>query len=643
MIGATRESVTSEPPFQELKDFDPGSLTLPLGAHYLGHGQCSFHVWAPYCTQLSVLLQGESSREILLTRGDRGYFSRIADRVAPGDRYLLRLHENLRPDPASRFQPESVHGASQIVDPSFRWDDSHWSGVELSDYVIYETHVGAATREGTFAALVSKLPKLKQLGITAIELMPVAQFAGARNWGYDGVLPYAVQNTYGGPRELKQFVNAAHKHGLAVILDVVYNHLGPEGNYLREFGPYFTRNYKTPWGDAINFDGEHSDEVRRFFLENAFQWQTEFHLDGLRLDAVHAIRDFSAVPFLQELATVVHRQAQALGRPFHLLAESDLNDARLIRPEREGGYGMDAQWADDFHHCLHTLLTGERTGYYQDFGGVEQFARILSEGYAYIGQYSPFRNRRHGNSAAGVWSRRMVVCAQNHDQIGNRPRGDRLTALVDGEALKLAAAAVLLSPFTPLIFMGEEYGERAPFHYFVDYPDPTLRKAVREGRNNEFAFLPSEDLPDCFAIDTFQACLLAASGEARQPAAEALQRFYRALLTLRKCLRPMTTLGTAHLTSQVFASEEAIAVHYPGCGRAICVLLNFSKVAHCLCLDLQAGLWRVQLDSKHLHFGGPGTTFGKSVAATGCCTLEVQPLSVAVLERETGPASEPHT
>jgi maltooligosyltrehalose trehalohydrolase len=357
--------------------------------------------------------------------------------------------------------------------------------------------VGTFTPEGTFEAIIPHLDELRELGITAVELMPVAQFPGTRNWGYDGVYPFAVQNSYGGPEGLKRLVNACHGRGIAVVLDVVYNHLGPEGNYLWDFGPYFTDRYKTPWGSAINFDGPHSDPVRRLFIENALYWVTEFRMDGLRIDAVHGILDFSAYPFLEELASAVHEKAERLNRRVYVIAESDLNDTRVIRSRELGGYGLDAQWNDDFHHALHTLLTEDQTGYYQDFGRLGDLVKAFREGFVCSGQYSSYRRRRHGNSSRDIPAGCFVVFAQNHDQVGNRMRGERLSQLVCRERMKLAAGVVFLSPFIPLLFMGEEYGETAPFPYFISHSDADLVEAVRRGRREEFAaFGWSQEPPD---------------------------------------------------------------------------------------------------------------------------------------------------
>jgi len=338
-----------------------------------------------------------------------------------------------------------------VVDPDFRWDDHLWEGIPLQAYVLYEIHVGTFTPEGTFDAVITHLDELKELGITAIELMPNAQFSGARNWGYDGVFPFAVQSSYGGPWGLKRLVNACHQKEVAVVLDVVYNHLGPEGNYLGDFGPYFTDRYRTPWGHAINFDGPHSDEVRRFFIENALYWITEFHIDALRIDAVHAILDFSAEHFLRELASAVNKRARSLNRRVYIIAESALNDTEVIRSRKLGGHGLDAQWNDDFHHALHTLLTKEEKGYYKDFGRFKHLVKAFSDGFVYSGEYSPYRGRRHGNSSRHIPADRFVVFAQNHDQVGNRMRGERLSSLVSFEGLKLAAGTVILSPYIPLL------------------------------------------------------------------------------------------------------------------------------------------------------------------------------------------------
>ncbi|MFW6055122.1 MAG: malto-oligosyltrehalose trehalohydrolase, partial [Thermodesulfobacteriota bacterium] len=440
---------------------------MKIGAWYKGDNRCTFRVWAPYAGEMSVHFPERPTRTVSMQKLEQGYFEITCSSTPPGTRYSYLLPGgHHRPDPASQFQPRDVHGPSEVVDQGrFTWTDSSWLMFPKEEIIAYELHTGTFTPQGTFEAVIPRLNALQDLGVNTLNLMPVAQFPGARNWGYDGVLPFAVQNTYGGPLGLKQLVDACHCRGMAVILDVVYNHLGPEGNYLAQFGPYFTETYQTPWGEALNFDGPHSDQVRNFFIENALYWFREFHVDGLRLDAVHAILDMSAKPFLQELSEKVDDFRLQHERRVYLIPESDLNDTRLIRSRESGGFGHDAQWNDDFHHALHALLTAEDHGYYQDFGSPSHLAKSLQQGYAYTWNYSRYRQRHHGNASRDIPGDRFVVFSQNHDQVGNRMLGERLSSLVSFEALKLAAACVLLSPFLPLLFMGEEYGEEAPFLY----------------------------------------------------------------------------------------------------------------------------------------------------------------------------------
>ena len=566
-------------------------------------GAVSFTVWAPKCESVTLLLGGPAPREIPMRPERAGYFFAIVE-GAVGERYLYRLDGGTeRPDPASRYQPDGVHGPSQVVSNEFHWRASEWKGLPLERYVLYELHIGTFTDEGTFEAAIRQLPRLADLGVTAIEIMPVAQFPGDRNWGYDGAYPFAVQNSYGGPDGLKRLVDEAHRQGLAVVLDVVYNHLGPEGSYLGEFGHYFTGRYRTPWGLAINMDGPHSDEVRRFFIENALHWVTEFRIDALRLDAVHAITDTAAVPFLSELAAAVHHQAEALGRTILLIPESDANDARLVRPRAAGGYGLDAQWMDGFHHALAALVTGDRMGYYADYGDLRHLAKAYRDGYVYSGQYSHYRQRRHGSSSEGIESRQFIVFSQNHDQTGNRMLGERLTARTDFETLKLVAAAVLLSPFTPLLFMGEEFGEPAPFQYFVSHSDPDLVNAVRNGRRAEFAaFAWQGEFPDPQAEATFLRSKI--SPDLRFSGHHAvLHAFYRELLRLR---RSVAFSGRSEMHLVELEEERVLAVKRP---RSL-VLLNLGTrdaVIASESLDGAACRWRLALDSASLHWDGPGS------------------------------------
>jgi maltooligosyltrehalose trehalohydrolase len=543
---------------------------LPVGAKPRAHDRCEFVVWAPNHKSVKLRLlaegiqrpwegdqRGDSAgdlskdpagkvrsdagdRTIEMERNKFGYFRAEVVNVPAGARYVYQLGAGEkneggaeRPDPASRFQPDGVHGPSQVIDLSdFAWTDGKWKAPSLAQSIFYEVHIGALTQAGTLDAAIEELPKLADLGITTIELMPLGQFPGTRNWGYDGVYPYAVQNSYGGPRALQRFVNAAHGHGLAVALDVVYNHLGPEGNYLGQFGPYFTNKYTTPWGRAINFDGAQSEPVRRFFIDNAIHWIEDYHIDVLRLDAIHGIFDFGAVHYLAELQMRVSDAAKRLGRDLTLVAESDLNDVRLLLGVERGGYGLRAQWSDDFHHSLHALLTKETRGYYGDFGRVTDLGIVLRDGWLYQGQYSASRKRRHGNSPRGIARSSFVVCVQNHDQVGNRALGERLSQLVSFEAQKLAAGLLLLSPFVPLLFMGEEYGETAPFLYFTDHADPDLVEAVRKGRRAEFEeFGWQEEVPDPQDAGTFEKAKLRGPETEQQ---KTLRRLYQKLMTFRR-------------------------------------------------------------------------------------------------------------
>jgi maltooligosyltrehalose trehalohydrolase len=592
---------------------------LDIGATLLGDGNVRFRVWAPKAHTVSVrILSGKGIRMVPLVEEGAGYFSTIVTDIREGDRYSYILDRGKeRPDPASRFQPEGVHGPSQVVDAyGFPWTDHEWKGLPLAEYLIYELHVGTFTGEATFEAVISMLDYLKELGITAVELMPVAQFPGDRNWGYDGVYPYAPQNSYGGPSGLKKLVDACHGKGLAVILDVVYNHLGPEGNYLHDFGHYFTDRYRTPWGDAVNLDGPYSDEVRRFFIDNALYWVSEYHFDALRLDAVHGIFDFSARHFLEELAADVHRTAKELDRQIFVIAESDLNDVRLINPTGKGGYGIDAQWNDDFHHALHTLLTRENDGYYKDFGGIARLAKSLRDRYVYSGEYSRYRARRHGNSASGRPAEQFVVFAQNHDQVGNRMLGERLPVLVSFESLKLAACAVLLSPYIPLLFMGEEYGEDAPFLYFVSHSDSDLIEAVRKGRKEEFAaFVSRADPPDPEAVETFlRSKIDPEKGKIGDHGV--LLSFYRELIAIRKAIPALAVGGMIRLSSSPREEGLLSMERWRGESRTICIF-NFNERDMTLPFPEMDGTWLKQLDSSERTWNGPGAVLPEMVSGNG--------------------------
>jgi maltooligosyltrehalose trehalohydrolase len=611
---------------------------LDLGATCLDGGETRFRVWAPRVESLSVrLLCGETSRTVPLRSEADGYFVGTAGETRAGDCYFYRLDdETERPDPASRFQPQGVHGPSQIVDPrGFPWGDSGWKGMPLEEYVIYELHVGTFTEEGIFAAVIPRLDYLAELGVTAVELMPVAQFPGDRNWGYDGVYPFAPQSSYGGPEGLKRLVDACHRRGLAVILDVVYNHLGPEGNYLGCFGPYFTDRYRTPWGEAVNFDGPDSDAVRHYFISNALYWVTEYHVDALRLDAIHGIFDFSALHILQELAEAAHGEARRLGRAVPVIAESSLNDVRTITAPQKGGHGLDAQWDDDFHHALRTLLTGERDGYYVDFGEFSQLAKAFREGFVYSGQYSRYRRRRHGSSSAGLAPGRFVVFSQNHDQVGNRMRGERLGHSAGPEKLKLAAGAVLLAPYLPLLFMGEEYGELAPFPYFIHHGDPELVTAVRRGRGEEFAaFAWQGEIPDPQDEATFLSAKIEPELR-REGMHRTLFALYRELIRLRKALPPLRRLSREETeVAEIAAAKVLVLRRWAGADEVLC-LFNFGDAQRSVSIPLRHAACRKLLDSADERWGGGGSLAGEVLpAGSGDTRVTLAPWSFVLFATE---------
>jgi maltooligosyltrehalose trehalohydrolase len=564
-----------------------------------------------------------------------GYHQAIVDGVGPGAQYKYRLTPDKEfPDPVSRFQPQGVHGPSEVIDSRFNWQDGHWFGLPIENYILYELHVGTFTPEGTFEAVIPHLDELADAGITAIEIMPVAQFPGSRNWGYDGVFPFAVQNSYGGPTGLKKLVDACHQRGLAAILDVVYNHVGPEGNYLAQFAPYFTDRYKTPWGSAVNFDDAYSDEVRHFFISNALEWITDYHFDALRLDAVHAILDHSALNFLEELAEAVHEQGTALNRRVYVIAESALNDTRVIRPPELGGYGLDAQWNDDFHHSLHTLLTREHQGYYADFGDFQHMAQAFSEGFVYAGRYSVNRGRRHGNSSRAVPPVKFVVFAQNHDQIGNRMLGERLSQLASFEASKLAAGIVLLSPFVPLLFMGDEYGETAPFQYFVSHSDEQLIEAVRKGRREEFAsFKWVGEPPDPQAEETFKRSKLNHDLK-REARHRALLEYHKELIRLRKTLPALRSLSKEKMDVVSFEEERVLAVRRWSGNNEVLAIFNFNDHEVRLIQSMPHGMWRKRLDSGEARWMGRGSCVPEVIESAPRGTLTIQPHAVLLLEKE---------
>ena len=511
-------------------------------------------VWAPAASCVDAVVDGVAHP---MTGRDGGWWCAEVDAVAGADYGFALDGRQPLPDPRSAWQPAGVHGLSRIVDhTAFDWRHDSWHAAPILSGVIYELHVGTFTPQGTFAAAVQRLEHLVTLGVDTVEILPVAAFPGERGWGYDGVFPYAVQNSYGGPDGLKRFVDACHGRGLRVILDVVYNHLGPDGNVLGCYGPYFTDKHATPWGPAINYCEADSDEVRRYVLDNATMWLRDYRFDGLRLDAVHAIVDTSATHILEELAAEVDKLAERLQRPLTLIAESDQNDPRIVGEPAVGGYGVHAQWSDDFHHALHATLTGERFGYYGDFGSLADIATALTRGFVYAGEYSAYRRRRHGRPLpACTPAQRLLGYAQDHDQVGNRARGERLAALVSPGLAKVAAALVLTSPFTPLLFMGEEWGASTPWQYFTDHRDPALAEAVRAGRRAEFAAFGWEPsaVPDPQNPATAANSTLDWTEVDRDPHTQMLA-WYRELIALRRA-RP--TLRGGRFDEIAVTADEA--------------------------------------------------------------------------------------
>jgi maltooligosyltrehalose trehalohydrolase len=494
-----------------------------------------FRLWAPSAARAEVDLAG--GRIEMARDGDRGWWTVDVPSAVSGTEYRFAVDGgDALPDPRSASQPKGIHGPSMVVDhAAFGWTDQQWRGVHLRSAVLYELHVGTFTPDGTFDGVIAKLDHLVDLGVTAIELLPVAEFSGDRGWGYDGVDLYAPHAAYGGPDGLKRLVDACHRRGIGVVIDVVYNHLGPAGNYLGVFGPYFTDRYLTPWGDAVNLDGAWSGGVRDFFVDNAVMWLRDYHCDGLRLDAVHALMDRSARHFLEELADRVASLGAEVGRPLFLIAESDLNDPRIVRPPMAGGYGLDASWSDEFHHALHAWLTGEVSGYYEDFGSVAHVAKAMGSAYVYDGGWSVHRKRAHGRPPDGLRGWSFVVFAQNHDQVGNRAVGERIAALTSVGRTKIAAALYLLSPYVPMLFMGEEWAASAPFQYFTAHDDEELGRAVSEGRRREFAYFgwdPTK-VPDPQDPATFERSKLGWDETSAAPH-DGMLRWYADLIGLRR-------------------------------------------------------------------------------------------------------------
>lgn len=618
-------------------------MMTAFGAYPIRHGPVlhddgtvTFRLWAPYRQHVDLLRDGHEP--VAMQPSGRGWHSTRVPGTA-GDRYGFSLDgSDQLPDPATQRQPDGVHAASVVVDrTAFVWSEgeSRWRPPPLSSAVIYELHVGTFTPEGTFDAAVSRLAGLRELGITHVEVMPVAAFNGTHGWGYDGVCWYAVHEPYGGPQAFARFVDACHRHDLSVILDVVYNHFGPSGSYHSEFGPYVTDRYSTPWGSAINFDHEGADAVRAFVVDNAMMWLADFHVDGLRLDAVHALHDGSATPILRELSSAVDRLSEQVGRPLVLIAESDQQDPRTVLPRPAGGMGLTAQWLDDLHHAIHVTVTGERDGYYGDYEGLPEVAAAYARGFVFDGRWSDHRQRTVGTPLPPTVSgRRLVACIQNHDQIGNRPHGRRLTVLVDDDRVRFAIGLLCIAPTVPMLFMGEEHGATTPFMFFSSHSEPALAEAVRTGRREEFsafAGFGSDEIPDPQDPTVLARSTLDWS-DAGTSEGQARRRLWTDVLRLRRTTPALAT-GDRRMIRQLLTESRQMAVlrDDPAGAAPVVIVANASQDAADVNFALP-GDWRVCWASNDATYGGPGTAVDVE-----CSDLDVRcgvpPWCVAVLER----------
>jgi maltooligosyltrehalose trehalohydrolase len=581
-----------------------------IGAHYTGEGHCVFTVWAPERKQVALHIVSPSEREIPMQCDEWGYFRIELDAVEPGTRYFFKLDDDKTDyaDPASYFQPEDVHGPSEVVDQAaFSWHDQSWRGLPFHDLIFYQLHVGTFTPEGTFEAIIPRLDDLAQLGVNALQLLPVCQFPGARNWGYDGVYPYSVHHAYGGPEGLKKLVDACHAHGIAIFLDVVFNHLGPEGNYLNKFGPYYTDKYHTPWGDALNFDREWSDGVRDYFANNVLFWFEQYHVDGLRFDAIHEIYDRGAISIWELIHAKLKYLEQRLGRALYLVAETDLNSPRVLKSPDLGGYGFNAQWLDDFHHALQVIINKPSRSKYADFGRMEQLAKAYTDGFVSSGDYLTFRKRKFGTSSAGIPGDRFVVFNLNHDQVGNQTGLERLSLQVDFERQKVAAAALLLSPYVPMLFMGEEYADESPFYYFVSHLDPELNKAVQEGRKKDFAdFMGDAEPPDPAAEDTFNQSKIQwhTRLEGRH---RIMLDWHQTLIELRRSLPALRNVHKNDIRVTVLGQSGLVLHRQTVDGQQqLAALFNFSDEVILYALPVWVSSWDKRLDSKEVRWQEAG-------------------------------------
>ena len=566
-------------------------------------------MWAPNHSHVTLSLV-KDNQHLPMDKFVGGYWTYTIEGFEPNTTYMFELDgKDVKPDPASHYQPDGVFGASQVINhDAFQWGDRGWRGLDIKDLVFYELHVGTFTPQGTFKAAADRIKELKEFGVNAVELMPIIQFSGKRNWGYDGVFPFAVQNSYGGPDDLKALVNQCHQMEVALFVDFVYNHLGPEGNCLNDYGPYFPSTHMGRWGAAVNLDGPQNDGVRNYFLENTIHWFSRYHIDGIRLDAILSMHDNSPRPFLQELNEKVQAYAESTGKKVHLIAETGYNIPQVLMSAQRGGFGFEAQWLDDFQHAVFALITGEREGYYHDYGSIQELVEALTEGYVYVGDEDVYKRRRPDEFYRWISADRLIVFSQNHDQVGNRLYGDRLTIIMGFEAAKLAAGIVLLSPYVPLLFMGEEYGETAPFLFFTDYQSKELTDAVRIGRKKEFEhFHWQGEVPAPQSLDTFEKSKL--NWQQRYLGhGQKIAAYYHALIELRK-KHPIFQPQNDRQITQVSNTEEGILlVHKKRRAAEVAIIANFSKAPASYDFPFEGGTYTKVLDSSDFAWDGPGPT-----------------------------------
>lgn len=590
---------------------------MNLGLHFK-QGKATINVWAPFAKAVQLKIFKSDPTVILLDLiKDGEYWVLETHEVKAGDKYTFLLDGEELPDPASLYQPDGVFGLSQAVDlNAYHWADEGWQSPALKDFIIYELHIGTFSESGDFAGAIKKLDYLVELGVTAVELMPIAQFSGNHNWGYDGVFPFAVQHSYGGAAEFQRLVNCCHQKGLAVILDVVYNHIGPEGNILPRFGPYFTNKHQTPWGAAINFDDEYADGVRRFVTENVLMWFKYFHVDALRLDAVHALKDESTKHILAEIHEKVDEFNKEKLQNKLLVVECDLNDRRYLDPLNKHGFQMDAQWVDEFHHALRVSAGGEKKGYYSDFTGLSDLAAAYEHAYVYHGQYSEHRKRTFGSDTNGLEGAQFIVFAQNHDQVGNRMLGERISSLFSFEMQKLMAVAVMVSPFVPLIFMGEEWAEHNPFLYFVNHSNPQLVEAVRKGRQQEFQAFhhAAAEAPDPQSEQTFLRSKLN-WGCLNIQYHQLMLRFYKDLIQLRKINPIMKNPDRSSVKAFLSDNDQMLVLHRKFGAHELKCYLNFSDNNLGLPPDDSETAWELLLASSATAYGGVPSTSEQLIQA----------------------------